>query len=65
MAITGPDLKQAREAAGVTKLDLARQLGWHRSTIWRYERDAIVPSDRAADFLRGLREVAQSRKAVA
>ena len=56
--MTGADIKEARERAGVTKLDLAAYLGWHRSTIWRYERDAVVPVDRAAAILRALSELA-------
>lgn len=57
--MTGAQIKQAREQAGVTKLALADYLGWHRSTIWRYERDAIVPVDRAAAILRALSELAE------
>ena len=61
--MTGADIKQARERAGITKLDLAAHLGWHRSTIWRYERDAIVPVDRAAAILRAIGELAAERPA--
>ena len=42
--MTGPELKSAREALGMTQTALAEVLGKHSNTIARYERgDLEIP----------------------
>ena len=38
---TGEKIKKRREELGLTKADLARKIGVHKSTITRYEADTI------------------------
>lgn len=45
-------LRRRREALGKSALDIARALGVHRSTVYRWEAGAAIPAPALAGYLR-------------
>lgn len=41
--MVGNRIEQAREQAGLTRAQLAQRLGVAHSTVWRWERDIVLP----------------------
>lgn len=58
MHTTGPDLKQARNAAGLTQTRVAEALSVTRVTIANWEARAVVPPGKAERYLRVVSELA-------
>lgn len=51
---SGATLRDQRKRARVTILALAEATGWHRSTIWRYEAQAVVDDEIASRYRESL-----------
>lgn len=60
---TGPELKEAREVAGLTQEQVALALGVDRGTVISWEGKAIVKAPKAERYLRVVSELANQRDA--
>lgn len=61
--IEGRTLTQAREAAGLTKVAVARQAGIRRERLTIWESRADVPVEKANLIFAAIRDLADSREA--
>lgn len=52
--MTGPDLKDAREAANLKQRDVAAEVGVSRQTIVAWETRAAIKPRNAARYLRAI-----------
>ncbi len=60
--MTGPELKDLREKAGVTQAQLALRAGWsHRAVVSQIEGRVLVAPGTAQRYLKALTEEQASR----
>lgn len=50
MTTTGKDLRDERERAGLSQAEMARRMGRHKMTVWRWEGQAIVNEQSASEY---------------
>lgn len=50
MSTTGKALRDERTRAGLSLAEMARRMGRDRVTVWRWEGQAIVTDDQAAEY---------------
>jgi transcriptional regulator with XRE-family HTH domain len=55
--MTGQELKNLREKAGLKQVDLAQLVGMHKNTIYGYENSEMVPEKKAPILQNALEEV--------
>lgn len=57
--MTGTELKEAREAAGLTQEQVAAQMGIHRVTVVRWEGPQQVRKGKATRFLQAIADLSK------
>jgi transcriptional regulator with XRE-family HTH domain len=59
----GTELKEAREAAGLTQEQVAAQMGIHRVTVIRWEQPKPVRKGKATRFLQAIADLTGQKAA--